>query len=70
MGRKHDLIDRQAGARDQPGDDRVRVPHVASLKLVSPPNGRRDGGYEVEQAMSGLWIISHTHGTGDRLVDV
>ena len=70
MGRKGDVLDRQARARNQPGDDRVRVPHVAGLELVSPPHGRRDSGYELEQAMSGLWIISHAHGAGDRFVDV
>ena len=70
MGRKVDLLDRQAGARDQPGDDRVRVPHVARLELVSPPHGRRHGGNELEHAMRRLWIISHAHGAGDRFVDV
>src|ERR1700757_4703808 len=45
-----------SAACDQPRDQRVGVPHLASLELVSPPDGRGDLRDEVEQPSGDGWV--------------
>jgi hypothetical protein len=37
-GRGGDVVHREAGAGEQPGDDGVRVPHLACSQLVAAPD--------------------------------
>ncbi len=65
-GRMH-RIDAEAAARDQPGDQRVRVPHLASPGLVASPDRRRYVRHEVEQAAREKWIVCQPLRAVDRL---
>ena len=47
--RGYQEVGREPGRRDQPGDHRVRVPHLARLQLVAPPHGCRHGRGELEE---------------------
>lgn len=43
------LVGRQPGRGDQPGDHGVRVPHLPCLQLVAPPYRRGHDGHQVEE---------------------
>jgi len=40
-GRRSDRVNTETAPRDQPRDDRVRVPHLAGAEVVAAPDGRR-----------------------------
>ena len=44
-----EVVGRQARGGDEPGDHRVRVPHLARPELVASPHGRRHGRDEVAE---------------------
>ena len=47
-GRRLNRVDGEAAAHEQPGDQGVRVPHLACSKLVASPDRRRHLRHEVE----------------------
>src|ERR1700694_5877451 len=63
-------IDVKSGARDQPGDHRVRVPHLSCTKFVTSPHERRDLGHQFEEASSVAWIVAQSPQTIDCLADI
>jgi len=65
----HDF-DVEAAADDQPGDQRVRVPHLARSKLVASPHRRRYFGHELEDPPGESRIVRQSPRTPHRLVDV
>src|SRR5437764_14929639 len=60
----------EAGARDQPGDNRVRVPHLACAQLIASPHWRWYVGRERKQSTCSLRVVAQVLGTVDRLGDV
>jgi hypothetical protein len=63
-------IDVDPTARDQPRDQRIRVPHLAGSKLVAPPDRRWRTGHEVENAPRENRIVCQPLWAVDGLVDV
>jgi hypothetical protein len=63
-------IDTDAAARDQPRDQRVRVPHLARPKLVPPPDRRRHLGHELEDALREQGVICQPLRTLDGIAEV
>ena len=56
----------QARSGYEPGNDGVRVPHVAGPELVTPPHGRRHGGGQVEQTAGDPRVVGELLGAPDR----
>ena len=67
VGRGVDGVDGEAGAGEEPGDDRVGAPHVAGGQLVPAPGGGGEGGDQVEQAAGLEGVVADGLGAGDRL---
>jgi hypothetical protein len=61
---------REPGARDQPGDDGVRVPHLARAQLVAAPNRSRDERHELQHPSPAVGIIADAAWTRDGFCDV
>lgn len=55
--RQRHRFDPEAAADDQPGDERVRVPHLACVQLVAAPDECRHLGHEVKHAPRHLGVI-------------
>ena len=68
--RKRDRLDVESAAGDEPGDGRVRVPHLAGVQLVAAPDGRRYLRHELEQAPGALRIVAEALGALDRFVEI
>ena len=68
--RRVDLRRVDAALRQHPGDDGVRVPHLAGVGLVAAPHGRGDRRHGVEDPSSHLDVVGHAHRTPDRLTDI
>jgi hypothetical protein len=62
-----DRVDIEPAARDQPGDHRVRVPHLADPQLIASPDRRRHLGHQLEQAPRAVRITTEALRTLDRL---
>src|SRR5215211_4754081 len=65
-----DRLGREAAAGQQPGDHRVRVPHLARAQLVSTPDRARQGPDQVEETVGQGRVVAQHLGAGDRLVGV
>jgi hypothetical protein len=57
-------------SNDEPRDDRVRIPHLASLKLVTSPDRCRHRSYSVENSLGRAYILCEVLRALDRLADV
>ena len=68
--RQPDRLDVEAAARDQPRDQRVRVPHLARAELVASPDGRRHLRHELEEPPCAVGIVAQAARALDRLGDV
>lgn len=60
----------EAAPRDQPRDDRVRVPHLSCAHFVATPDKRRQGGHKVEQSLRLTLVVAQPLWTLYRLGDV
>jgi hypothetical protein len=60
----------EAGAGKKPGDERVRVPHLACPELVTSPDRRGRGGDELEDALREERVVRQPPRALDRLVDI
>jgi hypothetical protein len=60
----------ESGAGEKPGDDRVRVPHLAEAELVATPCEEGDGGKKGEDAARRLFGAANAAGALDRVCDV
>jgi hypothetical protein len=69
-GRWIDRVDVEAGAGDEPGDQGVRVPHLACPELVAAPDRRRDLRHQLEDALRESRVVRQPPWALDRLVDV
>jgi hypothetical protein len=69
-GRRPDKLNVNSAAREQPGDQRVRVPHLPSPKLIAAPNGNRGHWNELEEAPSHVVVLREPLGALDRFVDI
>jgi hypothetical protein len=65
-----DRLGREAAACDQPGDDRVGVPHLAHAEFVSTPNGSGNVRSKIEHSLGDISIIRQSLRTFDCFVDV
>jgi hypothetical protein len=63
-------VDIETAAGDQPGDQRVRVPHLACPELVASPDRRRHLGHQLENAPRESRVVRQPLWALDRLVDV
>lgn len=63
-------FDVESAADEEPGDRRVRVPHLACVLFVTPPDGCGYVGDELEQAPCAGRIGAETLRARDRLIDV
>ena len=70
IGRRMDRFDACPTARKDPGDNRVRVPHLPRAELVTAPYGRRYRWQCVEDSFRNLDIVGHPDRASDRLIDV
>ncbi|MCU1468777.1 MAG: hypothetical protein JWM72_4705 [Actinomycetia bacterium] len=59
-----------SAAHQSPGDDGVRVPHLAGVELVATPDGSRDRWQHLEDAPGHRRVGAHAHGAPDRGLDV
>jgi hypothetical protein len=57
-------------ARDQPGDHRVRVPHVTGLEVIAAPHGRWYLRDEIEHPLCASSFVGQTPRAVNGLVDV
>ena len=62
--------DVDAAPRDQPGDHRVGVPHLAGIELVPSPDRGGHLGDELEEALCVRRVVRQPSGTVDCLVHV
>jgi hypothetical protein len=69
-GGRADRLDIQPGAGDQPGHDRVRVPHLACVEFVAAPNGRRHLRHKFEQPPCAFGIVAQALRALDRLGNI
>jgi len=65
-----DRVDIQTGARDQPRDQRVRVPHLTEAQLVATPDRRRCFPDEIEDAFRDRDVRAQPPRALDGVVDV
>ena len=70
IDRRMDRFDACPTARKDPGDNRVRVPHLPRAELVTAPYGRRYRWQCVEDSFRNLHIVGHPDRASDRLIDV
>jgi hypothetical protein len=68
--RERDRLGSHPAARNQPGDHRVRVPHLAYVELVATPNRSRHGRHQGKKSMRLKWIFAQSPRAFDRLGDV
>src|SRR4051794_11089471 len=68
-GRRPNRAGVDRAARDDPGDHRDRVPHLAGSKLIASPDGSRDLRDDVEHATSTMLVggrsLRTVYGFGD-----
>jgi hypothetical protein len=64
-----DGVDLDAGPRDQPRDERVRVPHLPGPDLVAAPRGCRRLWYESEEPFGDDDVVRQPLRAGDRFVN-
>ena len=57
-------------SRDQPGDHRVRVPHVTGPEFIAAPHRRRHLRDEIEHPLCGSFFVGQTRRAADGFVDV
>ena len=69
-GRGLDRLSGEAAARDQPGDHRVRVPHLAGGQLVATPHRRRNGGNQIQYPPRDIRVVRQSLWTFYRFVDI
>jgi hypothetical protein len=62
--------DGEAAACDQPGNHRVRVPHLACLELVSSPDRRGHVAHQIKEALRNIWVVCQPLRTVNGLVNV
>jgi hypothetical protein len=65
-----DPVGIEAGAGEQPGDHRVRVPHLARVAFVSTPDQGGDVLHEIEDLRRSVRVLRHPDGARDSLRDV
>jgi hypothetical protein len=65
-----DRLGVEAAAGDQPGDERIRVPHLSCLTLVPSPDECWHGGYEIEETPRVSQIARQLLWAVDRLAHV
>ena len=70
IGRRMDRVDACPTARQDPGDNRVGVPHLPSTELVTAPHGRRNRGQRLEDSFCNFGIVGNPDRAPDRLIDV
>jgi hypothetical protein len=62
-------FDFESATSDQPGGQRVRVPHLSGVELVASPDGCRHRGHEVEDPLREQRVVRHPlwalHGFAD-----
>ena len=63
-------VGRQTRGGDEPGDHRVRVPHLARLELVASPHRRRHARDEVAQPACDPRIAGQSAGLADRRAEI
>jgi hypothetical protein len=68
--RRLDPVGIEAGAGEQPGDHRVRVPHLARVAFVSTPDQGGDVLHEIEDLRRSVRVLRHPDGARDSLRDV
>jgi len=69
-GWRPERIGVHAGTRKQPRDQRIGVPHVAGVQLVSAPHGGRNGRHQIEDLLRSSVIVRDADGARNRLVRV
>jgi hypothetical protein len=57
-------------AYEQPRDQRVGVPHVAGVQLVSAPHGDGNGRHQIEDALRTSQVVRDADRTPDGLVRI
>jgi hypothetical protein len=63
-------LDLEATADDEPGGQRVGVPHLSCSALVAAPDETRNGGHEVEDVLSERWVVCQVLWAFDCLADI
>ncbi len=67
---KLNCFDIEAAAHDEPRDQGVGVPHLASAQLVTAPYGHRHQRHQIEEPPRAVWIIAEAARAIDRFGDV
>jgi hypothetical protein len=63
-------LDVEATAGDEPGGQRVGVPHLPCSALVAAPDETRNGGHEIKDVLSERWVVCQVLWAFDCLADV
>jgi hypothetical protein len=70
VAREANRVDVELAARDQPGDERVRVPHLPGPQLVAPPDRRGHFRHQFEQPPCLFGVLAQALRALDRLGNV